>query len=249
MDNAKSYSDYQLHKEIGKILGRRSENKKNIRDIVKGMIEWERVRYMLDLGCGYGWFEEALDARVEFIAGIDSLQENGPPFIRSAGKLSQKAIFKKITLPAPIDFPGDSFDLIISAYSLYFFPEVLPEVKRLLRKEGLFVVITHSESMLEEGEKHFNFSNLRKVIENFAAENGEDILKNFFSSVTSVDYQNSLLFQQGNEEELRLYIDFKQEFIREDADPDLVKETMLQELSRRGEIRFNKNDRIFLARK
>lgn len=249
MDNAKSYSDYQLHKEIGKILRSRSENKKDIREIATSTIEWTTVRRMLDLGCGYGWLEGALKEKIDFIAGIDSLGENGPPFIVSAERIARKAVFKMSTLPAPIDFPSDSFDLIISAYSLYFFPGALPEVRRILRDEGAFIVITHSESMLEEGEKHYNFNNLRKVIENFSAENGEDILKKCFSRVTFVDYQNSLLFQRGHEEELKLYIDFKREFIREDADPNLVKETMLEELSRKGEVRFNKNDRVFLARK
>ena len=249
MDNAKSYSDYRLHREIGKILGGRSENKRDIRDIAKSMVEWGRVGRMLDLGCGYGWFEDALEVKIDFIAGIDSLEENGPPFIGSAKRVAQGVVFKQLVLPAPIDFPSDGFDLIISAYSLYFFPGILSEVKRLLRKEGIIVVITHSESMLEEGEKHFNFSNLRNVIENFSAENGEDILKKYFSSVTFVDYKNSLLFERGNEAELSLYIDFKREFIREDVDPDLVKETMLRELSQKGEVCLNKNDRIFLARK
>ncbi len=249
MDNAKSYSDYRLHREIGKILGDRSENKRDVRDIAKNMIEWDKVGRMLDLGCGYGWFEEALEVKIDLIAGIDSLEENGSPFVGSAKRMAREAVFKQIALPAPIDFPSDSFDLIIAVYSLYFFPGVLAEAKRLLRKEGLFVVVTYSESMLEEGEKHFNFNKLRKVIENFSAENGEDMLKKYFTMVTFVDYKNSLLFQRGNEEELTHYIDFKREFIREDVDPDLVKETMLQELLQKGEACFNKNDRIFVARK
>ncbi|MBA4390209.1 MAG: hypothetical protein C0399_04650 [Syntrophus sp. (in: bacteria)] len=249
MDNAKSYSDYRLHREISKILRNRSENKRDVRDIVKNMIEWDKTRRMLDLGCGYGWFEDALEIKIDFIAGIDSLKENGPPFVGSAKRVTRDAVFKMITLPAPIDFSSDSFDLIVSAYSLYFFPGVLSDARRLLQNEGLFVVITHSETMLEEGEKYFNFKNLRKVIENFSAENGGDILKKYFSRVNFVDYQNSLLFRRGNEEELKLYIDFKREFIREDVDPDLVKETMLRELLRKGEVCFNKNDRIFLARK
>ncbi len=45
-----------------------------------------------------------------------------------------------------------------------------------------------------------------------------------------------------------MYIDFKKEFIEKDVDPHIVREKMIAELGRKGELKFNKNDRIFLAR-
>ena len=103
--------------------------------------------------------------------------------------------------------------------------------------------------MLEEGKQFFDFKNLRTVIEKFSAENGEAILRKHFQHITSVDYRNSLIFHKGDEKDLALYIDFKREFIRKDADPDLVRETMLRELYKKGEFRLNKNDKIFLVKK
>ena len=85
-------------------------------------------------------------------------------------------------LPTVIDYPAGYFDLVICAYSLYFFPGILPEVKRILRNGGSFVVITHSETMLEEGKRFFDFKNLRTVIEKFSAENGEAILRKYFQA-------------------------------------------------------------------
>ena len=103
--------------------------------------------------------------------------------------------------------------------------------------------------MLEEGKQFFDFKNLRTVIEQFSAENGESMLREHFQQITSAVYRNSLIFHKGDEEDLALYIDFKREFIRKDADPDLVRETMLEELFKKGEFNLSKNDKIFLVKK
>ncbi len=253
MDITKSYSNHPLHAKVGEIIRTHSENKTDIHSIATGMIEWKNTRRAIDLGCGYGWFEEALENTVEesldLIVGIDYLIENGPPFMQHAKKIAKEAVFKMCALPATIDFPTGYFDLVVCAYALYFFPGILPEVKRILRDGGTFIVITHSESMLEEGKRFFDFKNLRTVIEEFSAENGEAILRRYFQRITTFDYRNSLIFKRGDERDLAFYIDFKREFIRKDADPDLVRETMLGELSKNGEFRLNKNDKIFLVKK
>jgi len=252
-DITKSYSNQPLHAEVGGIIRTHSENKTDIRSVAKNMIEWKSVGRVIDLGCGYGWFEEALEdvikESLDLVVGVDCLIENNTPFIQRAKKIAKKAIFKQFALPATIDFPTGYFDLVISAYSIYFFPDMLPEARRILRDGGTFIIITHSETMLEEGKRFFDFKNLRTIIENFSAENGEAILKKHFQHITSVDYRNSLIFHKGDEKDLALYIDFKREFIKRDADPDLVRETMLRELYKNGEFRLNKNDKIFLVKK
>jgi hypothetical protein len=122
-------------------------------------------------------------------------------------------------------------------------------VKRLLAPGGTFLSITHSEAMLEEAEEFFQFRSMRKTIERFSAENGEAALMQYFRSVSYVDYENSLVFRAGDRDDLRDYVQFKREFITGDADPDLVRERLVHELDRKGVLKLNKNDRIFLARK
>jgi SAM-dependent methyltransferase len=248
VDITKSYSNHPVHAEVGSVIRAHSENKTDIRTVAKKMIEWKDVRRVIDLGCGYGWFEEALEESTDLIVGVDYLLENANPFIQNAKKTAKEVIFKTCTLPATIDFPSGYFDLVVCAYSLYFFPGVLPEVKRILRDGGTLIVITHSETMLEEGKQFFDFNNLQTVIEEFSAENGEATLRKYFRHITSVDYGNSLIFHRGDERDLAFYIDFKREFIKKDANPELVRETMLQELFRKGEFRLNKNDKIFLVK-
>jgi SAM-dependent methyltransferase len=248
-ETIKSYANLVSHREIGELIKEHSQNKEDIRDIAKREIEGNNILTMLDLGCGYGWFEEGMDGELDLVAGIDALNENETAFLRSAKRIAKKAVFEKMQLPVPIKMPSDSFDLIVSAYSLYFFPGVIPEAKRLLCPEGVFLIITHSESMLKEGEDFFDFSNLKEVISNFSAENGEAVLKKYFNRVTSIDYPNSLQFTKNDGDHLTKYVDFKKEFISRDVNPDIVREKMLEELKKNGFVKLNKDDRIFVVKK
>lgn len=244
----KSYSDHVFHKKIGILIKRCSKNKEDIRDEIKKIIDLNAYRRLLDLGCGYGWFLESVPDGFDLIVGIDCNDENEEEFINIAKKKAKQAIFKKLLLPSHIDMPSHYFDLITCAYSLYFFPEALSEIKRLLDYKGIFIAITHSKHMLEEGEKFFDFHNLRKLIESFCAENGYDILKHYFNHVEYYDYLNELIFKEDDCWALEQYIDFKRAFIEQDVEPDMVKEKMLNELKEKKTLTFNKNDRIFIAR-
>lgn len=246
---AKSYNDLDLHKSISNLIKEHSENKEDIREIATRHVDFKAVRDILDLGCGYGWFEETLVNRFRLILGIDYLEENRQAFLATAERISETALFMQAFLPGPIDSEPDSFDLVVCAYSLYFFPGVLSEVKRVLRPGGTFLVITHSVSMLEEGEEFFDFSRLRDIISAFSAENGEELLRRHFDDVGFVDFRNSLVFKRDQKAALGRYIDFKREFISKAADPVAVRDKMLDELGKRGVLRFNKDDRIFVVRK
>jgi len=244
-----SYSDLSFHMAIGDMIKKHSENKKDIRLLAISLIDWTDIKNILDLGCGYGWFEAGLSGRFEKVVGIDCLSENEHAFLEAAGRISDNPGFEHRILPCTLEMPDESFDLVVSAYSLYFFPEEVAEIKRVMKKQGVFLVITHSEAMLQEGERFFDFTNLRKVIQGFSAENGEKILKTYFEDVKYVDFKNAIVFSRYEKKDLAGYINFKREFISKDVDPSKVMLTMLDELERKGTMRFNKDDRIFLAKK
>jgi len=249
MERIESYRDVDFHKRIGLLIRDRSENKEDIREVACKALGRRDVRRMLNLGCGYGWFEEVIRARLDLIVGVDVHEENRNAFLKTARKVSITSLFVRSKLPAPIDAPSGFFDLIVAVYSLYFFIGMLPEVKRLLAPGGLFLSITHSEAMLEEAEEFFHFRSMRRTIERFSAENGAAVLGEYFPRVRHVDYENCLVFKSGDQNDLKDYVHFKREFITNDADPDLVRKRLFDELHRRGVLKFNKNDRIFLARK
>lgn len=248
-ERIESYRDVDLHKRIGLLIRDRSQNKEDIREIACRALGRKDILSMLNLGCGYGWFEEAIKRRLDLIVGVDVHGENRDAFLKAARRVSTTSLFVRSKLPAPIDAPSGFFDLIVAIYSLYFFIGMLPEVKRLLSPAGIFLAITHSKAMLEEAEEFFHFRSMRRTIERFSAENGEAVLGEYFRSVTHVDYANCLVFKSGDRDDLRDYVHFKREFITNDADPDRVRGRLFHELDRRGVLTFNKNDRIFLARK
>lgn len=243
------YGNLVFHQKIGEIIKQHSENRHSIKEIVHKAIHFEKINNILDIGCGYGWFEEGLDVKLDLIVGIEYLEENRANFLSITEPISKNAVFLRMLLPCPIELPSDSSDLIVSAYSLYFFPEIIPEVKRILNPEGIFVIITHSELMLEEGERFFQFKNLRTLIKRFSSENGEDMLRKYFRHVEYIDYYNRLIFDREHASELEDYINFKKEFIAKDVFPEVVRDKLLHELQERGNLSFNKNDRIFFVRK
>jgi SAM-dependent methyltransferase len=245
---AAGYANLSLHRSIAELIMNHSRNREDIREVAKRQVTWREVRTMLDLGCGYGWVEQSVPPGLDYILGLDCLAENRAAFLETSGKIAKGVEFKQVRLSTDIPAPSTAFDLVIAAYSLYFFPGIIPEVKRLLRPQGVFLVITHSESMLEEGQQFFDFRNLREVIRSFSAENGEEKLRNHFSRVDFIDYPNTLLFTTGSDRDLASYIDFKKEFISRDVDPKVVTEKMLEELRKNGSVKFNKDDRIFVAR-
>jgi SAM-dependent methyltransferase len=248
MDVLNAYSDVGAHRKIGFLIRHHSENKEDIREIAKKALDWRNIHRILNLGCGYGWFEEALENRFDLLVGIDLRDENREDYLRAARAISAACSFVRLELPSPFDMPSGSFDLIVSIYSLYFFPGILPEAKRLLAPEGAFLCITHSERMLEEAEEFFQFRKLTKIIERFSAENGESHLKSYFRSVTHIDYHNSLVFEASDREDLHNYIFFKKDAIASEVNSDLLEEKLLWEMGRKGILRLNKNDRIFIAK-
>ncbi len=242
-----SYSDPALHRAIGQIIRRCSENTSDIRKVASSLIGWPATGSVLDLGCGYGWFEEALSIHVNHIRGVDCLAENRNAFLDAAKRVASDVRFDQELLPRRLDATDESFDVVLSVYSLYFFPQMVEEAQRVLKKGGVFLVVTHSERMMTEGEHFFEFTNLKRVLRNFSAESGPAMLARWFGNVRAEDYDNAIVFHREDRDDLLKYIDFKREFIEKDFNTQSVKETMTRELDRTGTLRFNKNDRIFVA--
>ncbi|HBE45102.1 MAG TPA: hypothetical protein DDW17_06570, partial [Deltaproteobacteria bacterium] len=72
----KSYADFDIHRKIGALIKKHSENSQDIRDVVNSAINWPHIHTILDLGCGYGWFEERLEGKFDYIMGIDCHPSN-----------------------------------------------------------------------------------------------------------------------------------------------------------------------------
>lgn len=40
--------------------------------------------------------------------------------------------------------------MVLCSYAMYFFPEIIPEVSRILKNDGVFIVITHATPHLHQ---------------------------------------------------------------------------------------------------
>jgi len=225
---------------------------------------------VLDLGCGYGFFVESLNNRLHGearITGLDLVENNQEAFLHSVHASGYKGDF--ITGRADIiaDMEDEAYDLIIACYSLYFFPHLIKDIARILKPDGLFIAVTHSEHTLREaiefvprcmkklGMAFPENLHLNRLFMEFSLENGMDRLMPHFSRVDKIDFQNALEFNRDQVEDCIYYIEKKKHLIYKEvmtAYPDQVidlssclSQSLYGHVKKAGKIVLNKNDAIF----
>ncbi len=215
-DWLKPFRRPERHEAAAAIVRRRSSNPADIRAVALDGLDLSGVRDALDLGCGFGLWAEELSRRLPegaHLLGVDALEANRAPFLERAGRGRARAEFLCVQVDERPYRPDESFDLVMAAYSLYFFVEALPDIARVLRPGGLFVAVTHSAgsfaSLLSLAGLEPARSPLAGLLERFSAENGAALLAPHFREVERVPYPNRLVFPPGTEEELVAYTGFK----------------------------------------
>jgi hypothetical protein len=148
-------------------------------------------------------------------------------------------------------------DLVVASYSIYFFPDLLSEVSRVLRAEGLFLAITHSEktprSLCEAAGLDQAASPLVAYVRKFSAENGRTLLSRFFGQVESTNYLNDLCFEPRHVEELCEYMRFKLPLLVADnprpaeLSPE-IRTRLAEGVRADGRLLINKDDAVFRCR-
>jgi ubiquinone/menaquinone biosynthesis C-methylase UbiE len=191
---AEVFGDVETHQKITKIIRKYSANPDDIRETALNKLDLSEAKIILDLGCGFGFFTRALKGRANTeaeITGIDCHPQYRDSYLDSCrqAQIDGKFIGECITSIRRIR--SNSIDLILCSYALYFFPEILPHISRILKIDGLFVTITHSRRHLFElGEQVKNVlskpgDNLpyELLIESFSAENGLNLLRPWFGDI------------------------------------------------------------------
>jgi ubiquinone/menaquinone biosynthesis C-methylase UbiE len=247
-----------------------STNKSDIRDVALDKLVFNNVKRVLELGCGYGFFIEKLKGMLHdsaVIIGIDLVENNREPFLHSVASIQYKGEF--ITGSADIikEMPKASFDLIITSYSLYFFPYLIPEISRILAPDGVFIAVTHSKNTLREaiqfitscmtkiGIKKQEKMIINKLFLAFSLEDGKEQLEKYFSRVEQLDFKNSLIFSPQHIDDLIFYIQKKKHLIYKEVLNMMPKkldevqhcvETSIIEYSKmHGPMTLNKDDAVF----
>lgn len=263
MDKAlSSYASPSAHAAISELISRLSRNKTDVREVALMGLDLEWVRDILDLGCGYGFMSKKLMEKVGHgprVIGVDACGENREMFLQTVERGGGRGTFYCLDLPAELPWENESFDLIVSSYSLYFFVEILPEIARVLRRDGLFLAITHSEkstffsALYQAVGWEWSRSHLFSLIQHFSAENGTATLQVYFDGVEKIDYENSLCFDSDHLDDLLQYVRFKLPLLLPDPASvgdltTLLQDRISERLSLGSVLVMDKNDAVFRCR-
>jgi len=264
------FGDVLGHRFIAEIIRNHSTNGRNVRLLALEGLDLGKCRDILELGCAFGPFTETLGGRVPpggEAVGVDIVQAYEPQFLEACERAGLRGRFLAEGAPVVATFPAASFDLVLCSFALYFFPEIIPEVARVLRPDGLFVVITHDRHNMGEladliratlariGNLPGGRLPVEGIVARFSAENGRDLLDPWFGSIEVMDHENTLVFPPSDIPLILQYIHFKSPFLLTGTSrsvPELVG-LIEKELKRwtasAGSIRLSKNDRIFRCRR
>ena len=193
----KVFRNVQKHQLIEQLIRQFSTNKEDIRKNALLSADISSCQNVLELGCAFGSFTESLKDMLHpnaRIYGLDIVPEYEPFFLEACKRAGYEGTFSSAGVDEVRKYPAQSFDLVICSFALYFFVDAIPDIARVLKKDGKFIAITHYQSNMQElivvirkvleqnkllaGNKPLP---IEVIINQFSAENGWELLKQEFS--------------------------------------------------------------------
>jgi ubiquinone/menaquinone biosynthesis C-methylase UbiE len=265
----KVFCDVQKHLAIAQLIRRFSTNKDDIRKTALNQADLSNCQNVLELGCAFGAFTEALQDKLHpeaKITGIDIIPEYKPFFLEACQRAGYSGYFFSSGIDKIKKYPANSFDLVICSYALYFFPDIIPDIARVLKKDGLFITITHSQADMRQMvgivKKILKQNNslddkqslpIELIFEQFSAENGEKLLHPFFGRILAIDFKNTLVFKPQEIGSFIDYFQFKKSFFLTgtDAHNKTITNQLMLELQdsamKKNLVTMCKDDKIFIC--
>lgn len=265
---AKVFNDTESHLKVAKIICDHLINFQDIRSIALKGVDFTNVRNILDLGCGFGYFTRGLKGKVHpqaNITGIDCHSKYKQLYLKACSETEIQGKFMSDGISVINSFKPKSADLILCSYALYFFPEYIEQISRILKDDGTFVVITHAQPHMKEFTQYvkdilynegFDCREplpYESLIEGFSNKNGEALLSERFSKISSINYKGRLLFKHKDIKSFRAYFKFKRSFFIPCKETDIddmsaiILERMKNDLLRFKKFEISKNDIIFVC--
>ena len=273
MDRAESFivevfSRVDAHRRVAALIKQHSTNLGDIRAIALDQLDLSHAQTVLELGCGFGSFVEALKGRLPpdaVLTGLDIIPAYREHFLDACRKAGIRGRFSASGVSQMETYASGACDLVLCSFALYFFPQIIPHVARILTPRGAFITITHDRynmwELIELIKGFMRMNGLLKeellpieqIISRFCAENGKALLDPWFEQIKSIDYVNRLIFLPEEIRHLAEYFRFKSSFFLAGTDnetEDVIRcmsgELEQSSLSREG-LLISKNDRIFIC--
>ena len=263
------FRNVQEHRHIEQLIRQFSSNTNDIRLTALNQVDLTSFQSVLELGCAFGSFTEALKDRLHSkarITGLDIVPEYEPFFLDACMRAGYSGNFFSSGINPIKKYPAGTFDLVICSFALYFFIEIIPEIARVLKPNGIFITITHSRRNMKKlitltknilkKNKLLSGTELLPIeiiLRQFSSENGATLLYPHFHRIQQIDFNNSLIFQAGETEPFLEYYKFKRPFFltgtnthRNDISDQLILELQKMTLKSKN-IQMCKDDRIFLC--
>lgn len=270
-DIRKTYEELLWHKRSKDIIQEYALNRTDIRAAALEGLDLARCEEVIELGCGYGFFTEGLAGRLHRsarITGIDIVNHhNREAFENAVTCMGYRPVFIQGSADMITDMESERFDLAIASYSLYFFPHLIQDIARILKKRGLFITVTHSErslaeiidlllrSMREAGVSPPTEPLIRRLFCAFSLERGMEMLRPYFSHVECIAYENALAFPLDRFEACIDYLDTKKHLLLKEVKethPDAIDRVMsvltrnlFDHARSHGKVLITKDDGIF----
>jgi ubiquinone/menaquinone biosynthesis C-methylase UbiE len=265
----KVFRNVQKHRLIEQLIRQFSTNKEDIRKKALTQTDLSFCENVLELGCAFGSFTEALKDRLHPAAkinGLDIVPEYKPFFLEACKNAGYTGTFSSSGINSIKKYPAATFDLVICSFALYFFAEMIPEIARILKKDGIFITITHYQSNMQEligiTKKILEQNELLNgdeplpievIVRQFSAENGQELLTKSFGRVIPIEFINMLNFHRHEINFFIEYFNFKSPFflIGTNTDSKLIVNELIRELqnmaTEKNVITMCKDDRIFIC--
>lgn len=178
---------------------------------LEGAGEWHELRKLLpnfqgkrvlDLGCGFGWHcRYAIENGAKWVVGIDISQK----MLSEAMNKTKSENIKYIHMPIEdIDFPENSFDVIISSLSLHYIKsleDIFSKISKCISNGGEFVFSVEHPIFTAQGTQDWYYDDKGNIlhwpVDQYFAEGvrnanflGEEVIK-YHRTLTT--YLNSLI--------------------------------------------------------
>ena len=178
---------------------------------LEGAGEWHELKNMLpdfkdkrvlDLGCGFGWHcRYAVENGARSVIGIDISQK----MLSEAKSKTKYGNIEYICMPIEdIDFPEESFDVVISSLALHYiksFEDVLDRVYKCLSRGGDFIFSVEHPIFTAQGPQDWYYDDKGNIlhwpVDHYFTEGirnakflGEEVIK-YHRTLTT--YLNSLI--------------------------------------------------------